>query len=174
MHRTRVFIAVIGAAGLLGGCATYEPSIPPGYTGPTAELHDWIEMEASTKASIFYVASIDGRPIWNSKDATSAASNGQGFRLVPKDVQRKVPAHPMKLEIVGRTYHAAPIQAMVATEYQVKGAIDFVPEEGKTYVVQGKLGEQYSGVWVVEAHSDSVVGQKIEVNGSAALGFFEK
>lgn len=58
--------------------------------------------------------------------------------------------------------------------YEVRGEIQFTPEDGKGYVVRGKLSEAYSAVWLEEGDSGNVVGTKFEKVGSTALGFFEK
>ena len=163
---------VIGS--ILGGCATVNPSVPVGYTGPTATIKDSVQVNGGSKADFFYAASIDGKAIEESRGKTIQANYGHGMSMNPQLVERQVPVQAMKLELVGRTHHAAPIQSLTSTEYQVKGVISFTPEANKSYVVKGELGEKYSGVWLVEEGSGNVVGNKIEVNGSAALGVLEK
>ncbi|MDH3230310.1 MAG: hypothetical protein OEN55_11000 [Alphaproteobacteria bacterium] len=40
--------------------------------------------------------------------------------------------------------------------------------------MKGELGEDYSAVWIEDQQSGEIVGEKIEIHGSAALGFFQK
>lgn len=166
--------AVLVAAAVLGGCATVNPSVPAGYTGPTATIKDSALATSSSRADFFYLASIDGKEIEESRGATMKANFGKGLNMTPVVIERQVPVQALRLEIVGRTQHAAPIQALTSTEYQVKGVLQFTPEANKVYVVKGELGNEYSGVWLVEEATGNVVGNKVEVHGSAALGVFEK
>jgi hypothetical protein len=89
-------------------------------------------------------------------------------------LERDVPAQPASIEIVGRTEYAAPILALTNPVYQVKGVVTFIPEASKRYVVKGVLSADYSAVWIEDMISQQVVGDKVEVNGSAKLGFFQK
>jgi len=36
------------------------------------------------------------------------------------------------------------------------------------------LGDTYSAVWIEESQTGVLVGQKIELNGSSAVGLFQK
>ncbi|MBP0599357.1 hypothetical protein J8I26_14655 [Herbaspirillum sp. LeCh32-8] len=63
---------------------------------------------------------------------------------------------------------------MVSTVYNVKGTVSFTPEAGKIYLVRGKLSEAYSAVWIEEKQSKTVMGEKIEVQGSAKAGILGK
>jgi len=93
----------------------------------------------------------------------------------PVAVERQVPAaKPTSLQIVGRTEYAAPILVLTNPVYQVKGSIDFTPEANKRYVVKGELSEARSSVWLEDAQTQQIVGNKILIEGSAKLGFFEK
>lgn len=169
----RRFVASVIAL-LLTACASYAPTIPEGYAGPVAEIQDSSTMHSGSKADLFYVAAVDGAPVRNSLVQTRVANQGRGFSLTPVMTAHPVQARPLRLTIIGRTEYAAPILTFTNTVYQVKGDVEFVPEPGKTYLVKGLLGAQYSTVWVQELSSGLVVGRKVEVHGSAALGFFEK
>jgi hypothetical protein len=159
---------------LVGGCATYQPSIPKNYTGPRAILRDSVMIHSRSKADFFHVSHVDGREVVNSRIQTRSANEGRGMILDPVVLQREIPAQPTRLTIVGRTEYAAPILALTSAVYEVKGEVEFTPEPNKAYTVRGELGKSYSAVWVEEDISKVVVGKKVEVKGSAALGFFEK
>ncbi len=158
----------------LGGCATETSPIPEGYSGPIAIIKDSIKVYDSRKTDYFSLEAIDERNIPNSRLSTRIANKGKGFRMAPVLMERKVPVQIATFKIVARTEYAAPILALSNTVYQVIGKVSFTPEVGKAYVVKGELGENYSGVWIEEESSHKVVVNKTEVNGSAALGFFEK
>lgn len=174
MKLSRQLFAALAAVLVLGGCETVNPSVPPGYAGPTATIRDSALATGSGRADFFYLSSIDGKPIEQSRSKTLQSNAGNGLNMTPRVIGRPVPAQALQLEIVGRTQHAAPIQALTSTEYQVKGVIAFTPEPNKVYVVKGELGNEYSGVWLVEEDTGNIVGKKIEVHGSTALGAFEK
>jgi hypothetical protein len=172
MRELGKFLAAIGTLTALGGCAA--PSVPAGYTGPTATIRDSVVPDGPTKADFFYVASIDGRTIEESRGRTLVANAGHASGMDPVVVERRVPAYSIQLEIVGRTQHASPIVSAATKEYRVNGVIRFTPEPDKTYRVRGTLGERYSGVWLEDEASGAVVSEKVEVNGSAALNLLER
>jgi len=161
-------------AAFLSGCVSYSPSIPDGYSGPRATLFDSAKAHSSARADFFVAARIDGKEINNSLAATTAANQGRGMFMEPVVLSRDVPARSITVEIRGRTHHAAPILALTGTVYQVVGETTFAPEEGHTYVVTGTLGEEYSAIWIEDAHTREPVGPRVEINGSSKLGFFQK
>jgi hypothetical protein len=52
--------------------------------------------------------------------------------------------------------------------------MSFAPEAGKVYWIRGTLGEEHSAIWIEEEGTSRVIGDKIEVKGSAKLGILEK
>jgi hypothetical protein len=164
--------AVLAAAFALAGCTTNP--IPQGYTGPLATIDDSAVTRSSTSADLFYVSDVDGRPIEDSRAATNRANSGRGFSLTAVPVSRQIPARPSRLTIMGETHYGAPIQAFLNPIYRVSGDVDFTPVPDRRYVVRGVLGPDYSGVWLEDADSHEVIGRKIEVHGSAAVGILEK
>ncbi len=166
--------ALIPIAFALTACATRTPLLPADYAGPTAVLKDSAAMFSMSKADMYYASSINGIEVDNVRFATRSASEGRGPLMLLQKVERRIPTTPVKVQVVARTVYAMPIMAMTSTVYQVKGEVDFTPEPGKNYVVRGKLGPAYSAVWIEEEASSALVGSKIEVNGSAELGFFDK
>lgn len=122
---------------LLSSCATYGPSVPVGYTGPTAQIADSAQVHSSSKVDDFYVHKIDGREVKNSRHESIARNQGLGFYMEPHVLDRAVPAQSVTVEVMGRTEYAAPILALTLPVYQVKGAVTFTPEAGKRYMVKG-------------------------------------
>jgi len=160
---------------VLSGCATVAPSIPESYSGPQARLDDSVVIHSDSKSDMFVAEQLDGKDVDNAIRRSQQASQGRGFALTTVQFGRPIVASkPIKVGVRGRTVFAAPIQALTSTVYQVKGTVEFIPEPNAIYVVRGEFGETYSAVWVEEATSKTVVGQKVEVKGSAKLGFLEK
>jgi hypothetical protein len=159
---------------ILSGCATMEPPVPENYSGPTALIKDSVKQHSSEKSDFFVLREIDQATIPNSVASTRIENHGRGFYMAPVVIERLVKAQPGAFTIVARTEYAAPILALTNTVYQVIGKVQFSPESGKVYVVKGELGESYSSVWIEEEQSHQVIGEKTEVKGSAALGFFDK
>lgn len=169
----RRFTIIIAALLLLSGCETFQP-VPQGYSGPTALVGDSVKPLGRGGADIFYVAKFNGQAIGNSRDASRAASQGRGFNMRTVGVMRKIPAQPATLTIVGRRDYAAPILALANKIYEVSGDIHLTPMPDDSYIVKGELGDNYSAVWLENEKTGAVVGNKIEIHGSATLGFFEK
>ncbi len=166
--------ALLLSSSVLTGCATYQPTIPEGYNGPRATIKDSVRAHSVSKADFFVVTHVNKNEVENSRTRTHQVNYGRGMYMEPVVLQHEVPAKATTLSIVGRTEYAAPILAMTNAVYEVKGTVDFTPEQNKTYVVRGDLGKDYSAVWVEEEGSNTVIGQKIEIKGSAELGLFQK
>lgn len=168
-------IAIILSMLLVAGCATVAPSIPADYTGPRAMLEDTAVVHSGSKADMFIAEKANGNDIENSIRQSRIASHGQGFALTTVVTRRAVIAgQPLRIGVKGRTVYAAPIQALTSTVYQVAGEVEFTPLPDARYLIRGELGETYSAVWIEDAASKEVVGKKIEIKGSAKLGFFDK
>ncbi|MEY4728884.1 MAG: hypothetical protein RL020_42 [Pseudomonadota bacterium] len=168
------YLVSIAFVFLFAGCATPNKSaLPDGYTGPTANIIDSVKVYGMSKADFYYVNTVDGNQIQNSRVKTVLDNNGRGANMTPSIVQRAVPVKNISLEIIARTQYAAPAFALINPVYQVKGIIEINPEPGKNYVVRGELGDTYSAVWLEEQESSTLVGKKIEIKGDAKLGVFE-
>lgn len=159
----------------LAGCASYAPSVPENYSGPRAQLSDSDKVYSNTKADFFIAEQINGADIENSIHATVVRNQNRGAVMTPVVMSRPIVAGtPIKIEILGRTHYGAPILELASTVYMIEGVVEFTPEPDAKYVVKGELGEKYSAIWVENSASNETVGQKIEINGSAKLGFFDK
>jgi len=150
------------------GCATYAPSVPDGYTGPQAVLDDSAKTYGRSKADFFVAEQIDGVNVDNSLNETRRRNQGRGMSMTPYFISRSLVAEkPLKVAIKGITHYAAPIQALTGTVYQIEGVVEFTPKVDTRYVVRGELGKSYSAVWIEEAESRQLVGQKVEAQGAA-------
>lgn len=167
-------LAIVASALFLVGCA-YSPSVPENYSGPRASLDDSFKVHNRSKADFFVAETIDGNQIDNSLLATVRANKGRGMIMTPMSIARPLVAeNPVKVGVRGRTHHAAPILGLTQTVYQVQGVIEFTPQANVKYVVRGELGPSYSAVWIEELETKQVIGNKVEITGSAKLGVFQK
>ncbi len=172
MIRRIVTLAIVFA---LVGCATYAPSIPANYSGPKAKLEDSATTYGSSKADFFVVEEIDGAKVDNSLNETFRRNQGRGMSMTPYFIDRPLIADKaVKIGIKGRTHFAAPIQELAGTVYQVKGVVEFTPKTDGIYIVRGEFAEDHSAVWIEDHATKQPVGQRVEVKGSAKLGFLEK
>lgn len=142
--------------------------------GPTATVKDTVVSLGPQKADFFFVSHVNGKRIDDSLIKTRQVNYGRGLKMTPEVIERKVAVSPTILTLVGRTEYAAPILALTSDVYEVKGDISFTPEENKTYSVYGELGEDYSVVWLEDDADHKVIGNKIEIHGSAKLGILQK
>ena len=88
-------------------------------------------------------------------------------------LSNSVPAENHNFTVVGRTVYAMPARALGSTVYEVKGDIEFSPEQDASYIIKGLLAEEGSSVWVENSSTGEVV-KTIEVEGPSKLNFFEK
>ncbi|MDR2196107.1 MAG: hypothetical protein LBE50_05845 [Gallionellaceae bacterium] len=182
-------ILILATGALLSGCMSLTPTTPSdtgtaasltarpailrSYT-PIAVIKDSVSPENKRKADFFYVSAINGEKVEDSRLKTLAANRGHGFEMTPETIARSIPVQETTFTIVGRTEYAAPILTLTNTVYQVTGAITFTPEASHRYVVRGKLGEDYSAVWIEDEETGTLVSNKIETYGSSALGTLDK
>lgn len=171
MFKLKIAVAALAAL-LVAGCTTNP--VPEGYTGPTANVADSYTQRGGTGVDFFFLAKVDGHAVYESLTATAVANSGNGFAMTPSVVERPIPAKPSTVTIKGRTHYAAPILELANTVYEISGDVAFNPLPNHSYVVKGVLEEAHSAVWIEDKATGQVVGNKIEVEGSTALGLLEK
>lgn len=160
---------------LLVGCETAPVSAPQAPTGPRARLDETAKVLSTGKADFFVVTEVNGIAVKNSIGETFSRNYGRGMVMTPYFLNQDLPAgQPVKIGVMARTYFAAPALAFVNDAYQVKGVVEFTPQENGRYIMRGELGAQYSAVWIEDRSNDTVVGKKVEIHGSAKLGFWDK
>jgi hypothetical protein len=164
---------LISLAFLLSGCASYSP-VPSGYSGSLAIIQDTMKSRSRTSVDLFYLEKIDGKTIDNSLSATVQANSGRGLMMEPRIIERSVPTVAGTFTIVGRTHRAAPILELAEKVYRVSGDVRFTPQPDHRYILRGSLDETHSEVWIEDMGTGEIMDRKIEVDGSSALGFFEK
>jgi hypothetical protein len=159
---------------LVTGCATtFHPTVPEGYSGPTATIKDHTTRWDQGKADLFFLSHIDGREIKHSLSESLRKSYGKGNVLHTVLLTNTITAEKHIFTIMGRTVYAMPIRALAGTVYELKGDISFTPKPNEAYIIKGKLSEGNSTIWIENISTGKVI-EKIELKGSAELGFFEK
>jgi hypothetical protein len=171
----RRHIVLLSCAALFSGCETVPERAAEAPAGPRARLDETAKVHSQSKADFFVVTEINGKTVKNSMGETFTRNYGRGMVMTPYFLNQDLPAgQPVKVGVMARTYFAAPALDMVNDVYQVKGVVEFTPQENGRYIVRGELGEKYSAVWIEDRSNDAVVGQKVEIKGNAKLGFWDK
>ncbi len=159
-------LALVPLSLFLTGCLTTSKFLPDDYKGPTATLADSSKnfVEAGifkpAKAEFFYADRIDGKYVVDIRSATASRYYGQGSYFKPVPHKRRVPTKAITVSLVGQTFFSAPISTLFNKTYEVRGDVKFKPVAGQRYVVRGRLGEDYSAVWI-ETAGGRVVGKKV-------------
>lgn len=167
--------AIVLLCAALAACETVPEPAAPAPTGPRARLDETAKVHSTAKADFFAVTDINGRSVRNSMAETFARNYGRGMVMTPYFLNHDLPAGvPVKIGVVARTQYAAPALALVGDVYQVKGVVEFTPQENGRYAVRGELGADHAAVWIEDRSNDTVVGQKVVAKGSAKLGFWDK
>jgi len=169
-----ILLAVLG----LYGCA-HKAAVPDDYWGPQAKVSDSYTMQGKTHADFFYLDSINGQKIEDSREASRSASHGRGSLLIGRTVERAVPARKATFRVVGRTQYAAPIDQFFHTIYEISGDVEFAPKPNHSYTVTGHIfdngdDDSYMALWIVDDQTGELVSPKIELEGASSLNFFDK
>ena len=156
---------------LFQGCAT-PPPVQESFTGPTAIIADTATGGGRGSGGVFFtVTKLDGNAVANSLGASRQASFGRGMDLRVSQMERRVLAGKVRLELLGRVAYAAPIQEIFSSLrnrlYSVSGTIEVELKPDVRYRVNGVLDELRQEVWIEEEASRRVVGQKIVGEPSA-------
>lgn len=147
---------------------------PAGYDFATALIRDSATVHGAQLIDLFYVASIDGKAIVDSRSSTQQANAGRGGKLTPVLDERESSVNLTTYSLVGRSEYATSLLALTKPVYEVKGELKAALLADHRYVVRGELGEQYSAVWLEDEDEHRIVGDKIEIHGSARLGILSK
>ena len=159
---------------VLCGCETSSAPVPEGYDGPLAHIGDTMAKDGNG-IDFFFVERVNGKRVENSLDDTVGYNQGMGAYMRPQIIGRDVPAGtPSTFTIKGRTHYSMPILEMAEKVHELAGEVSFTPQRNHRYLVVGTFGDRYSAVWIEDAQTGGIMDHKIETNGPATLGFFEK
>lgn len=146
---------------LLSSCAT--TAISPDYSGPLATVQETAVRVDSGKAQMFFLSEIDGNYISdNSSSRSFVKSHGQGNNLTIIDSPYQVPAQSHVFTIVGSHVWAMDGRALFEDSLRVSGEVTFTPIEGRTYVINGSLGEDKSVVWIKDQETGDVIAEFVK------------
>lgn len=159
-------------AALLGGCVINP--VPEGYKGTLAHIDDSAAPRDDISTDFFYVTKINGFDIPQSLAMTDGSHRDQGAARPIVVIGRDVPTQAATFTIVGHTRYTTAVYALTHPVYDITGDVNFIPKPDHQYVVKGTLSDNYSAVWIEDAKTGEVAGQKIEAKGSAALSTFGK
>lgn len=166
-------IIILGLVLFVAGCATRYKSVPDGYEGLTSIIKDSAKRIDNGKVNFFYLSQVDGKEIEDSAWLSRVASSGKGSNLTIVLNENEVTSEVHKFIIIGRSTHAVPARSLVDTVYEIKGEFEFSPIPSEVYEIKGSLTEQGSTVWIEHSSSGNVI-KKFEIQGSTALGVFQK
>lgn len=158
---------------LLTSACAYNP-MPKDYTGPTSTITEMGDASQHQVANLFYISKVDGKRINNSATATFSRNRGRGQYMDVIVVKHTLPSKPVTLTLTGETIFAAPILGLTNTKFLFTGNIDFTPEEGKQYIINGALSKEYSAIWIEEAATKTIVSNKLETRESTEVSFARK
>lgn len=148
---------------LTSACASFEPTIPKGYSGQVAEISDDFLWETSSKNQLFFVESINGKAVESGMLLTRRASAGHGFSVSARTATHKIPAMPLRIKLVASHVTGAPIHEIssraAGTFYRIEGEIEFSPMAGGSYRVAGKLEKKGSSVWIIDTKTKERVSE---------------
>jgi len=112
------------------------------------------------RTDVFRVLAVDGRDVIDPTD------------MSPKSVEIDhthvlVAGRPAHLSVDALAYYTNTARRLFWDSMRVRGAIDFVPAADATYVMRGELTPERSSVWLENAATHEVMGQKISAAGRA-------
>ena len=163
MKRSAIAVSVLGT---LTACATFEEPIPKGYAGPTVEVADTASTQSPRLVHMFELRAVDERRVRSSGIATVSANQGQGLSQKAVVVKHRVPAAAVKVTLGASTLWAAPILAMTNPTCRVEGQVDFKPEAGRSYVVNGRITPEACAAWIEDAETKKPVTAEVSGKGT--------
>lgn len=154
------------------GCAPYG-AIPKGYQGQVVTIWDNINKVSSSNAHFFELISVDGRKIATSSFDTRDRSFKIGFAMDTTPLSRDIPVNSQVLYIGGFNYLVADIFGLSDFIYRVKGSTKVILKKGITYMVNGKVDDEYAIVWIEEENTGIIVSD-IVIEGNVSSGYLSK
>jgi hypothetical protein len=145
-----------------------QPPIPA-FTGPVAHLSMTEIARGAFAANVAIVKKINGQDF---KDEIYPAQPPPDTPLNPLTGTLStvdIPAGPGTYSVAGYSIFQAPIFALAMDEYCIVGDIKFTPVANANYILEGKFTPAYSALWIQDATTNAIEGNKIEIHGSATV-----
>lgn len=169
MNRTLVTAAT---ALLLAGCAgtgsfsAFEPAAPADYAGPTVNVADQAVAVGPQRLHVFEITQVDGRRLASSSVATTRAGQGGAMTVTAVALSNELAVRPARVQLQAATQYASPVVALSNPTCRTVGEVSFAPEEGKRYVVKGRIEPQACEVWIEDLATGQPVTDKVSGPGT--------
>lgn len=160
-------MAVIVATIVLSGCA--QKNVMDDYSGPVSRIASTYMRRGSHGGDYFSLSTVNGQNVTMRATTPSGNRRGDVFSSVSF-----VPSKPAVFSVVGATNYSPPIIQLANKIYRISGDISFTPADNKLYEVKGEMNDEHSAIWIEDSDSGVMVGNKIEIIGSTAVGLLEK
>lgn len=144
----------------LAGCQAFAPE-PDVATLPHASVIGTHIDVSDDRIDTFRALEINGHRVLELGDQPS--------RLIGKDATNLVVAgRSARVEVEGFAFYNNTVRRMFWDPMHVEGAIEFVPTADATYVLHGSVTPEVSSIWLENAATHEIVGQKVSLPGRAA------
>ena len=144
----------------LAGCQAFAPE-PDVATLPHAAVQGTHLDVDNDRVDTFRVLTINGRNVLPISD--------QPAKLIGIDATNLLPAgRGVHVEIEGLAFYSNTVRRLFWDPLRAQGGVDFVPTAGATYVVRGTIAPELSTVWLEDAATHAVIGQKVSVTRAVA------
>ncbi|HEY9023155.1 MAG TPA: hypothetical protein VIP05_02565 [Burkholderiaceae bacterium] len=110
------------------------------------------------RTDVFRVLAVDGRDVIDPTDLSSKSVEIDHTHVL-------VAGRPAHLSVDALAYYTNTARRLFWDAMRVRGTIDFVPAADATYVMRGELTPDRSSVWLEDAATHEVVGQKVSMVG---------
>ncbi len=159
-------LAFLGATLLAAANAAAQPagsSPASAPAGSTAAITDTALGGGRSGGTFFVLAEVDGKPVRTAIENSQRASQWQGANLRLVGEERQVAAGRVKLRLVARVAHAAPIAEIFGAlrNDPVAGVIEVELQPAGRYRVNGILDTYRREVWLEEEGTQRLLGEKI-------------
>lgn len=141
---------------LLAGCG-FPPSLPPGYTGPTAVIVTTAGPQSSSSIDLFDLRRINGERM--APEPRTGQSWGYGNSVHWYGYRYPIPARQTTVTIAGYRGYIMPLLAMTLGSKGAVGDVTFTPEAGRVYRVGGAISDTMTSVWVQDSATGSILGR---------------
>lgn len=144
---------------LLALAACASPSLPDGYTGPTATIESSMT-PGGNSADFFDLTGIDGKMVYPpDRPGHYPPTWGTGNSVFQYDKIYTVPARPARFTIEAQRQWIMPFLAMIDTTQPISGTTAFTPEAGHTYRVFGSLTKTHGFVAIRDEQTRRVLAR---------------
>ena len=146
------------------GCTTSRLEVASGI--PRAEVNDRMQADDDgSKPRFFVVVAIDGSRVPNAAYNSRRIDMGASTNVMPYLVARPVPAKRARYALLGTHIVQVPfhefLRRLSGTFQRIEGEVDFEPQPGMVYRVNGELFPQSSSVWIEEFDTGKVVSERV-------------